>query len=160
MPLPVGMQPAVEAGLASLFGLRALVVDGNAVTRTVLAHTLHTWGFLVDQAASAEDALEMYGWSNEPDHRYALALVEHQLEGMDGLHLAEVLRAQAPTSSTVILLLTSAHNVSRQAAHEAGIQSVLVKPVRNTYLLRRIVDTLVTEPSDVLQDVGPPKGTP
>ena len=54
------MQPKVEAGLDALVGLRALVVDNNAVTRTVLAHTLHTWGFVVDQAESAEDALELY----------------------------------------------------------------------------------------------------
>ena len=37
-------------------------------------------------------------------------------------------------------------DLSRQAAHDAGIQSVLIKPVRNTYLLRRIMDTLITHP--------------
>jgi CheY-like chemotaxis protein len=63
---------------------------------------------------------------------------------MDGIQLAEVLRKQAPTASTVILLLSSVVDLSRQAAHDAGIQSVLIKPVRNTYLLRRIMDTLLT----------------
>ena len=46
-----------------------------------------------------------------------------------------------------ILLLSSAVNLSRQDAHEAGIASVLVKPVRNSYLLRRIVDSLITTPT-------------
>jgi two-component system sensor histidine kinase/response regulator len=147
LPLEVGTQRPVERALDALVGLRALVVDGNAVNRTVLAHTLHSWGFVVDQAATAEEALDHYGWSGTPDHRYALALIEHQMEGMDGLQLAEVLRSQAPTSETVILLLTSVVDLSRQAAHDAGIQSVLIKPVRNTYLLRRIMDTLVTTPT-------------
>jgi two-component system sensor histidine kinase/response regulator len=156
LPLAAGAQRPVERALDALFGLRALVVDGNAVNRTVLAHTLHSWGFIVDQAATAEEALDHYGWTGADDHRYALALIEHQMEGMDGIQLAEVLRAQAPTTSTVILLLTSVADLSRQAAHDAGIQSVLIKPVRNSYLLRRIMDTLVTNPAARPQ-VGPPR---
>lgn len=146
LPLKAGTERPVERALGALVGLRALVVDGNAVNRTVLAHTLHTWGFIVDQAASAEEALDHYGWSSSPNHVYALALIEHQLDGMSGLQLAEVLRAQEPTASTVVLLLTSVVELSRQEAHDAGIKSVLIKPVRNTYLLRRIIDTLLTNP--------------
>ena len=162
LPLPTSMQPKVEAGLDALVGLRALVVDNNAVTRTVLAHTLHTWGFVVDQAESAEDALELYARTRGS---YALAILEYQLEGMDGVRLGEVLRAQAPTASTVMMLLSSDPNVSRRAAHDAGIRSVLVKPVRNTYLLRRIVDTIVAEPSGApvapsSSDTAPPVLTP
>ena len=82
-----------------------------------------------------------------PAGSYALAILEYQLDGMDGVKLGEVLRAQDPTASTVMMLLSSDPNVSRRAAHDAGIRSVLVKPVRNTYLLRRIVDTIVAEPS-------------
>jgi len=147
LPLAVGTQRTVERALDALAGLRALVVDGNAVNRTVLAHTLHSWGFIVDQAANAEEALDHYGWTGSPDDVYALALIEHQMEGMDGLQLAHVLRSQAPTASTVILLLTSVVDLSRQAAHDAGIESVLIKPVRNTYLLRRIMDTLLANPA-------------
>jgi two-component system sensor histidine kinase/response regulator len=162
LPLPRSTQPRVEAGLDALVGLRALVVDNNAVTRTVLAHTLHTWGFVVDQAESAEDALELYARTRGS---YALAILEYQLEGMDGVKLGEVLRAQDPTASTVMMLLSSDPNVSRRAAHDAGIRSVLVKPVRNTYLLRRIVDTIVAEPSGApvapsSSDTAPPVLTP
>ena len=145
LPLPAGTQRPVERALDALVGLRALVIDGNAVNRTVLAHTLHTWGFIVDQAANAEEALDHYGWTGSPDQVYALALIEQQMDGeMDGLELARVLRKQAPTASTVMLLLTANPDLSRQAAHDAGVQSVLIKPVRNTYLLRRIMDTLLT----------------
>lgn len=144
LPMKAGSQRPVEKALGALVGLRALVVDGNAVSRTVLAHTLHTWGFYVDQAANADEALDQHCWSGPADQTYALALIEHQLEdGMDGLQLSSLLRSQRPTASTVILLLTSTAELSRQEAHDAGIQSVLIKPVRNTYLLRRIMDTLL-----------------
>jgi signal transduction histidine kinase/CheY-like chemotaxis protein len=144
VPLAVGTRRPVERALEALAGLRALVVDANAVNRTVLAHTLHSWGFIVDQAATAQEALDQYGWSASPQEAYALALIEHQMQEMDGIQLAKVLRSQDRTASTVILLLTSVADLSRQAAHDAGIQSVLIKPVRNTYLLRRIMDTLLT----------------
>ncbi|MGQ0434409.1 MAG: ATP-binding protein [Microthrixaceae bacterium] len=149
LPLAPGTQGPVERALGGLVGLRALVVDGNAVNRTVLAHSLHTWGFVVDQAASAEEALDQHCWSGSPDQPYSLVLVEHQMDGMDGLRLAEVLRTQARTADAVILLLTAIAEVSRQEAHDAGIQSVLIKPVRNTYLLRRIMDTLLTNQTTI-----------
>ena len=48
-------------------------------------------------------------------------------------------------AEAVILLQTSIPDLDRQEAHEAGVQSVLVKPIRNVYLLRRIVDLLAVE---------------
>ncbi len=151
LPLTVGANQRTEQGLAALFGLRALVVDRNAVNRSVLAHTLHSWGFVVDQATSAEEALHQYGWSPEDgdqdDARYAVAIIDRALEGMDGIELARVLHRQRSTSSTVILLLSNTMDLSRQAAKDAGIESVLVRPVRTSFLLRRIVDSLVNQPA-------------
>jgi|GEM_PF-5742900 signal transduction histidine kinase/CheY-like chemotaxis protein len=142
VPLAQRTPRSVEQALGALSGLRALVVDGNAVNRTVLAHVLHGWGFRVDQAASADEALDHCGLGGEP---YALALVDHQLEGADGLDLCAALRSQARMADAVLLLQTSIPDLDRQEAHEAGVQSVLVKPIRNAYLLRRIVDLLAVE---------------
>jgi len=155
LPMDVGTQ-STERGLAALVGLRALVVDGNAVNRSVLAHTLHSWGFVVDQATSAEEALHEFAWTGSPNERYAVAIIEHKLDGMDGMELARILRHQEPTSSTVVLLLSSSVDLSRQEAHDAGIESVLIRPVRTTYLLRRIVDALITRPAPELEKISQP----
>jgi two-component system sensor histidine kinase/response regulator len=146
LPLPPGTEKATEKGLSALRGMRALIVDDNAVNRSVLAHTLHSWGFVVDQATTAEDALQHYAWSGATGRVYSVVIVEHRLEGMDGIELSRILRHQAPTAQAVTFLLSSVVDLSRQAARDAGIKSVLVKPVRNTYLLRRIVDALITNP--------------
>ena len=66
---------------------------------------------------------------------------------MDGLEFSRALQHQEHTKETVVFLLSSSSNLSRQLAHDAGIESVLVKPVRNTYLLRRIVDALIPRPA-------------
>jgi signal transduction histidine kinase/CheY-like chemotaxis protein len=147
LPLPQDARQTTERGLAALVGLRALVVDENAVNRSVLAHTLHSWGFTVDQATSAEEALHDFVATGGPGQTYSVAIVDHRMEGMDGLDLARVLRRQDATANAVIFLLSSDVDLSRQQARDAGIQSVLVKPVRNSYLLRRIVDALITNPS-------------
>jgi CheY-like chemotaxis protein len=150
LPLPVGANQSTEEGLSALVGKRALVVDDNAVNRSVLAHTLHNWGFVVDQAESGQAALDRYAWTNTPDEPYAVVIIEHHMDGMDGLHLAQILRNQPPTADAITFLLSSAVNLSRQKAHDAGLESVLVKPVRTTYLLRRIVDALVAQPEPKL----------
>jgi two-component system sensor histidine kinase/response regulator len=146
LPLPVGTNQSTEEGLSGLFGKRALVIDDNAVNRSVLAHTLHGWGFVVDQAESGQLALDRFAWANTPQDPYSVVIIEHHMDGMDGLHLAQILRNQPPTADAVTFLLSSAVNLSRQDAHDAGLESVLVKPVRTTYLLRRIVDALITQP--------------
>jgi signal transduction histidine kinase/ActR/RegA family two-component response regulator len=158
LPLPATTTQRTERGLTSLVGKRALVVDGNAVNRSVLAHSLHSWGFLVDQAANAEEALQEFAWTGSATEPYAVAVIEHRLEGMDGIRLAEVLRAQDATASTVMLLLTSAVDLSRRQAAEAGIDSVLIRPVRTTYLLRRLVDALITHPPKTIHPAPVPAG--
>jgi len=60
----------------------------------------------------------------------------------------------------VVLLLSSAADLSRQEAHDAGIESVLIRPVRTTYLLRRIVDALITRPAAEAAALSSPTSTP
>jgi len=137
--LPQRTPRGVEQALGALSGHAALVVDSNAVNRTVLAHVLHGWGLRVDQAATADEALDQCGL---PGDRYVLAIVEHQLDGGDGLELAAALRSQTRMADGVVLLQTTVADLDRQAARDAGVDSVLVKPIRNAYLLRRILDLL------------------
>ena len=110
-PLPLRTTRQVEEALGSLSGLRVLVVDNNAVNRSVQSHVLHGWGFQVDQASDADQALDYCGWAGEP---YALALIEHQLDGTDGIDLAAILRTQQRTRDTVILLQTSVAELPRR----------------------------------------------
>jgi CheY-like chemotaxis protein/anti-sigma regulatory factor (Ser/Thr protein kinase) len=156
VPMPVGANQKTERNLASLIGARALIVDDNAVDRSVLAHTLHSWGLVVDQAESAEEALDRHVWARGAGEGYAVVLIEHRMEGVDGLQLARILRHQPPTVGAMIFLLSSAVNLSRLEARNAGLDSVLIKPVRTSYLLRRIVDAVAratSEPSEPCEPI-------
>jgi two-component system sensor histidine kinase/response regulator len=139
VPLPMVSQPSAEAALDSLVGLTALVVDDNAVNRLVLTHALRSWGFVVDEAASPAEGIELFGTARSSSSGYALALLDYQMPGMNGIDLARTLRREHPDATTTMLLLSSASEVSRPDAQEAGIASIMVKPVRNADLLRRIM---------------------
>ena len=147
IPLPIGDLRRTEAGLAALAGLRALVVDGNAVSRAFLAYTLHTWGFVVDQATTAHEALDQHTWTEADEPPYAVVIVDQRFDEMTGIQLATLLRRQPATAAAVMFLLGSTADLSRQAAHDARIESVLLKPIRTTYLLRGITDALVHRPN-------------
>ncbi len=156
LPLPAGNHPPVERALEGLVGLHALVVGDNAVNRSMLAYSLHTWGFIVDQAATADEAMDQFAWTSTPAGHYSLAIIEQSSDGVSGVDLAAMLKQQPPTADATIFMLSSSPNMSRQAAHEAGIKSVLIKPVRNTYLLRRIIDALINEPT-AARPLAPPE---
>jgi CheY-like chemotaxis protein len=146
VPLPPGTAPPpLEAALAHLDGLHALVVDDNAVNRLVLAHTLTGWGFIVQSAINAADALEIVHGEDNADP-FALIVLDHQMPCMDGLELARTLRRTRADARTVLVLLSSSH----EAATDAGVDAVLIKPARNTDLQRRILQSFVTRRSNNL----------
>ncbi|MCB0964864.1 MAG: response regulator, partial [Acidimicrobiales bacterium] len=91
--------------------------------------------------------LHHHAWATAPAEGYAVVLIEQALGGMDGVRLARILRTHEATRDSVVLLLNSNMDLSRAEAREAGIESVLIKPVRTSYLLRRLVDALVTQPA-------------
>jgi CheY-like chemotaxis protein len=128
-----------------LAGLHALVVDDNAVSRLVLVDTLQNWGFVVDQAATPGEALDLFATAEACGAGYAVALVDYQMPEMNGVQLARTLRCRHPRAATTLVLLSSARDVSPREARDAGFASVLTKPVRNADLLGRIMNPLVCQ---------------
>jgi signal transduction histidine kinase/CheY-like chemotaxis protein len=144
--LAVGHPTAsTETLLDVLVGLRALVVDDNTVNRMILTHTLRSWGIVVEHAADAKTALAAVRQRRDGGERFGLFLLDHNMPGMDGVDLARTVRDEDPDTHRVTLLLSSGGGVDRNDALEAGIDSVLVKPVRNRDLLQRIINGVVNQ---------------
>jgi CheY-like chemotaxis protein len=143
VPIPAVGNPAAgpETLLDILVGLRALVVDDNTVNRMILVHTLQSWGIVVEHAADAEAALAA-ARKRDGGESFTLFLLDHNMPGMDGVDLARTIRAEDPNAHRVTLLLSSGGSVDRNDVLGAGIDSVLVKPVRNRDLLQRIINGL------------------
>ena len=143
LPLPVESDaPAAARATAELRGLRALIVDDYEVNRRVLEEQLAKAGLCCRSVGAAEEALEVLREAHAAGESYQLALVDHQMPGMDGEALGRAIQADRVLRGTVtVVMLSSSGDTARGPwLQEAGFAAYLVKPVRPSQLL----DTLAS----------------
>jgi len=132
-PAKEGPRPA-RAATPAMRGLRVLVVDDNATNRVVVAHMLEGWGMASLDAPDAEAALALLA-----RERVDVALLDHQMPGVDGVELARRVRAKWPRLPLV--MLTSLGGLPRDAP-EALLDAHLTKPVKPSQLLDALATAL------------------
>jgi two-component system, sensor histidine kinase and response regulator len=131
-----------------LSNLRALVVDDNATNRRILDGILRSWGMRATLAASGSEALKILSGGDQSADRFALILTDARMPSMDGFDLVRRIRETPTLKAATVLMLTSVHTTEDVArAHELGISSYLVKPVRRSALLSAITESLVGSPA-------------
>ena len=110
---------------------RVLILDDEAQIRRVLRTTLVASGFVVREARSGEDALEMIR-EEMPD----LLIIDINLPGMSGFEVCREIRE----SCDVPIIMLSVRNNERDKvrALDAGADDYVVKPFGIQELLARI----------------------
>ncbi len=104
---------------------RILVVDDNAVNRSLLTDLLTPLGFSVAEFASAEEMLA----AGPGELRGDLAFLDVKLPGLDGLELARRLRARGDSRAMPIVFTSaSVLTFDRVAAEAIGCPDFLPKP--------------------------------
>ena len=145
----------------TLAGLRVLVVDDNASTRTILREQLTCWGAVVEVAGSGVAAAAELERAATAGAAYDLAVVDLCMPGMHGLDLATEVAGSAAIAVARMVLLTSAGAVAPPEAAAAGFGAVLPKPVPAARLheaLRRVVDqTGSPAPATPAPPLAPPR---
>jgi CheY-like chemotaxis protein len=141
--------PDPQAGARSvqLDGLPVLVVDDNATNRRVLVEMLGQWGTRPVAVADAQAALAELQRVASTGERYALALLDGMMPGMDGFMLAEQIRRDHALDGTIIMLLSSAdrHGDAARCA-SLGIALYVQKPVKQSELLNAIMRAISARP--------------
>jgi diguanylate cyclase (GGDEF)-like protein len=108
-----------------------LTVDDDPITLHMLAAGMESAGYLIMQAASAEDALQLLE-AKTPD----LILLDIALPGMSGIDLARHLRK----STKIPIMFLSSHSevdVVREAVQNGAV-GYLVKPIDITHIIPAI----------------------
>ncbi|MBB3121763.1 response regulator [Pseudoduganella violacea] len=103
--------------------LPILIVDDSLTTRMLESSILESAGYAVALAASAEEGLALLRQT-----RYALALVDVEMPGMDGFGLIEMVRADPQLADLPALLVTSLDTPAhRQRGTAVGADGYIVK---------------------------------
>ena len=123
--------------------LPVLVVDDNETNRRILEETLRQWKMRPETTASAASAMAALEAASAADDAFALVLVDGQMPEVDGFMLAEKIRGDGRFKELKILLLTSAaHPEQIKRVRQLGVSGYLLKPVKQSELLRAIMNAL------------------
>lgn len=130
----------------ALTGVRLLVVDDNAPNRRILRAWAERHGMVCEAVEGAEQALSLL----ENGARFAVAVLDLMMPGIDGIELSRMLRAREPLMHQI--LLSSAGPYTADLVHGERFDAVLTKPARPDRLFGKI--------AGLLDDVGTPDSEP
>ena len=118
-----------------LGNVRALAVDDNATSRRALVATMEEWGMRAAAAGAANDALVMLHDAVHRGDPFAVAVIDFNMPGTDGLKLAEAITSDPNLADTKLVLLTSSgHRGEAREARKSGVHAYLSKPVHHAAL--------------------------
>jgi two-component system sensor histidine kinase/response regulator len=115
---------------AEFQGVKILIVDDNAMNRSVLSEMAGERGMQVFTAASAREAIEEIERGNQLCRQFDVIVVDSQMAGPSGLKVAERFRGEPAVLEAMIMMLSSVNQVSDAVmCRQLGISVCLVKPV-------------------------------
>jgi signal transduction histidine kinase/CheY-like chemotaxis protein len=120
---------------------RFLVVDDSVTNRTLIEHYLHVCQVEILSCSDAESALAVLETMRERGESVDVALLDYHMPGGDGLVLAGRIREHHADRVAEMILLSSG-SVPRDKAVEAGIRSIIYKPIRQLQLYDILVSVI------------------
>jgi PAS domain S-box-containing protein len=140
-----------DAPPAALAGRPVLVVDDNDTNRRILEETLRRWGLAPVPAAGGAEALARMREAAAAGAPFPLVLLDALMPDMDGFAVAAEVRRHADLAGTAVMMLSSgapwvAGRSPEQLCRELGVCHYLLKPVKQSDLLRAVIDSLAGGP--------------
>ena len=133
-----------------LLGLAVLVVDDNATNRRILEEVLRSWGMRPTALDGGAAALVELKRAASVGEAYPLVLLDAEMPEMDGFTLAQRIKDEPCLAGSTVMMLTS---LSCQAdagrCRELGLAQYLVKPVKQSELLRAVLKALPKAAAEV-----------
>lgn len=138
-----GRLEARPSALIDVSGARVLIVDDNAVNRTILTEQMTSWGFDSCAACSGAEGLQVLKAANSMGVKVDCVVLDYQMPGMTGAEMARILRRTPGLTDTPIVMLTSVDQTLSGPSHsDLSIDAQLIKPARSSALLEALVATI------------------
>ena len=114
-----------------LKGLRGLIIDDNSTNRSILEHQMSSWGMTHNSVESGPLGLQLLREAAISRKPFDLVILDMHMPEMDGLEVAQKIKADPDISTVRLIMLTSVGlRGDAQLARLSGIVAYLTKPVR------------------------------
>jgi signal transduction histidine kinase/CheY-like chemotaxis protein len=124
-------------------GARLLIIDDNAVNRSILLEQANAWRFRPKATVSGEVGIELLKAAVSVDAPFDAVILDYQMPTMTGAETAARIRADAAIRDTPIIMLTSIdHKDVGAELSTLNIQGHLIKPAKASLLLEEIVSAI------------------
>ncbi|MFZ2101812.1 MAG: response regulator [Oricola sp.] len=124
-------------------GARILIVDDNAVNRSILMEQMAAWNLDGFAVGSGLEALHVMREAHRLATPFDCVVLDYQMPGMNGADVAAAIRSDSRLATASIVILTSADNgISLDDIRRLRIEKNLMKPARSSQLLDAIVSAV------------------
>ena len=139
-----GTSSVRRAPRPDLRGRHVLIVDDNPQARAVLSSMLTSMTFVVHEAPSGLEGVEMVRQAAEIGEPYEIAFVDWQMPGIDGIETGKRIRALPNLAVRPHLVMVTAYGREEvlKQAEENAFANVLIKPVTPSMLFDSAVEVL------------------
>jgi signal transduction histidine kinase/DNA-binding response OmpR family regulator/HAMP domain-containing protein len=139
-----GAAAARRASRPDLRGRRVLIIDDNPHARAVLDGMLSGMTFVVHEAVSGLEGVEMVRRAGEIGEPYEIVFVDWQMPGIDGIETGKRIRALSNLTVRPQLVMVTAYGREEvlKQAEDTGFANVLIKPVTPSMLFDSAVEAL------------------
>ncbi|HSR13234.1 MAG TPA: response regulator, partial [Thermodesulfobacteriota bacterium] len=128
-------------------GRRVLIVDDNPAARKLIREAIGRWSFRVEEAKSGSSAAARMKAAIREKDPYFLAFLDASMPGMNGLDLAQDLKADQDTAGTRLVTMSSfTHRGSTAKIEEIGFSGYISKPLK-TWKIEQCVRGMLSNPS-------------
>jgi PAS domain S-box-containing protein len=132
---------------AKIKGLPVLLVEDNATSRLIVKEMLEKWGCRVTDVNSGPEAFDAIKRAKTRSIKYKVILLDKTITNMDGFTIARFMLGNSTKPSDIIMMLPP-HSVSDDLpqCQKLGISNYVIKPVKQSELLRAIILALGIAP--------------
>ncbi|MDQ6969946.1 MAG: response regulator [Mariprofundus sp.] len=122
---------------------RALVVDDNASNQRMLHDVLVAWNMHCDTSNDGNAALQQLQAMAAKGEHYDVVFIDQQMQGMDGMALARLIKAEAHLADVKVIMITSLDmTFDQDLREEYGLDGFMRKPVYVHSLFETSLDVL------------------
>lgn len=136
IPLDIDKNPLAreradgQANSCSLAGMNVLLAEDNELNAEIAQALLESEGIVVTRAADGNEAVDLY--VGRPAGSFDAILMDIMMPGMDGYEATRAIRLSEKADAAdipIIALTANAFAEDAQAAHDAGMNAHLPKPL-------------------------------